>query len=212
VGSVGDLAIFCLYKTFGFADGAALVSRRSPDRPSGTVSLGVTATARRHLSWVLSRTPLTRGSSAKRAGSTATAEFDFGEPDARPSRATTFLLRRVVSAEAAEARRRNYETLLERLRGRVTRPFDSLPDGAAPFLFPLDTPDKEALLERLSTQGIRAVDFWSFGHPSLDSDSFPAVQERRRRTIGLPVHQELRPQDVERIAAVAAEADGTEVS
>jgi hypothetical protein len=115
--------------------------------------------------------------------------------------ATTFLLRRLVNTDVAAARRRNYETLLESLR--VVRPFDSVPEGAAPFVFPLDTPDKRALLETLSSQGIGAFDFWSEAHPSLDADSFPAVQERRERTIGLPVHQELRPQDIARIAAVA---------
>ena len=86
----------------------------------------------------------------------------------------------------------------------MARPFDSLPDGAAPFVFPLDTPDKHAVLETLSTQGIAAFDFWSVAHPSLDADRFPAIQERRQRTIGLPVHQELRPQDIARIAAVLA--------
>jgi dTDP-4-amino-4,6-dideoxygalactose transaminase len=209
VGSVGDLAIFCLYKTYGFPDGAALVSRRPPARPTSAANLGVTATARRHVSWVLSRAPLTRRDLLRRAGSTLTNEFDLDEPGTSPSRATTFLIKRVVTTDAAATRRRNYETLLERLQGRVARPFDSLPDGAVPFLFPLDTSDKEALLETISTHGIRALDFWSFGHPSLDADRFPAVEERRRRTIGLPVHQELRPRDVERIAAVVAKADKT---
>ena len=41
VGSVGDLAIFCLYKTYGVPDGAALVSRRPPAQPSRRASLGV---------------------------------------------------------------------------------------------------------------------------------------------------------------------------
>lgn len=210
VGSIGDLAIFCLYKTYGVPDGAALVSRRPPAPPTSAANLGVTTTARRHFSWVRSRAPLTRRESVRRAGSTLMNEFDLGEPNASPSRATTFLLRRVVTADAAATRRRNYETLLENLPGRVARPFDSLPEGAAPFAFPLDTTNKHALLETLSKQAIDAFDFWSVAHPSLDAGSFPTVHERRRRTIGLPVHQELRPQDVERIAAVVAEAVETE--
>jgi dTDP-4-amino-4,6-dideoxygalactose transaminase len=209
VGSVGDLAIFCLYKTYGFPDGAALVSRRPPAQPTGTSKLGVTATARRHVSWMLARAPLTRSDSPRGTGSTSADEFDLGEPDASLSRATKFLIRRAVATDAVAGRRKNYETLLQRLRGQVAPPFDSLPDGAVPFLFPVDTARKEALLEKLSRHGIRALDFWSFGHPSLDAHSFPTVEQRRRRTIGLPVHQELRHQDVERIAAVVATAAGT---
>jgi dTDP-4-amino-4,6-dideoxygalactose transaminase len=137
-------------------------------------------------------------------------EFDLGEPSTSPSRATLFMLPRVVTADAVARRRRNYERLLTTLRSRAARPFDSLPDGAAPFVFPLDTPDKRSLLETLSRHGIDALDFWSVGHPSLDPNGFPAAQERRRRTIGLPVHQELRPRDVERVAEVVAEAVETE--
>jgi len=206
VGSVGDLAIFCLYKTYGFPDGAALVSRRPPVQPPSPANLGAKAIARRHFSWVRSRTPIVRGTSGVRERFTPADEFALGEPATSASRATTFLLRRVATMETAAVRRENYQMLLERLRRRVPRPFDRVPDGAAPFVFPLDTMHKHALLETLSRHGIHAVDFWSVGHPSHDAESFPAVQERRRRTIGLPVHQELRRQDVERIAAVVAEA------
>ena len=209
VGSIGDLAIFCLYKTFGLPDGAALVSRRPPAGSSASSALGATATARRHISWARSRAPLARGRSRPDDGFTM-AEFDLGEPGTGTTRATTFLVRRLASTDAAAARRSNYTVLLDRLRGRVAPPFDSLSEGAAPFAFPLETTNKRAVLETLSKHGIDAFDFWSVAHPALGEDRFSAVGERRRRTIGLPVHQELRPQDVERIAAVAAEAVETE--
>jgi dTDP-4-amino-4,6-dideoxygalactose transaminase len=201
IGSTGDLAIFCLYKTFGLPDGAALVSRRPPVQPATPVNLGAAATARRHWSWMKSRAPFARRRSRPREGFT-TDEFELGDPATSACRATTFLLRRVATTDAAAMRRTNYMTLLERLQGRVPRPFDTLPDGAAPFAFPVETTHKDALLEALSRHAIDAFDFWSVAHPSLDEASFPAVRERRRRTIGLPVHQELRPKDVERIAAV----------
>jgi len=206
VGSLGDLAVFCLYKTFGVPDGAALMSRRPPPGPSEAAGFGLSAAARRHFSWLRSRAPLGSRDSPRPAESSSLTEFELGEPGARPSRATTFLLPRAVTVDAAAARRRNYELLLEHLRGRVMSPFDSVPEGASPFVFPLDTAHKHALLETLSKHGIHAFDFWSVGHPSHDADGFPAVRERRRRTIGLPIHQELRRQDVERIATVVAHA------
>ena len=115
-----------------------------------------------------------------------------------------------MTEDAAAARRKNYERLLEILPGRAVRPFDGVPEGAAPFVFPLVTTQKQALLDTLANHGIDAFDFWSIAYPSLDADRFPAIQERRRQTVGLPVHQELRPHDVTRIAAVVADAVETE--
>jgi dTDP-4-amino-4,6-dideoxygalactose transaminase len=206
VGSSGDLAIFCLYKTFGVPDGAALISRHPPDGTPGNVRMGLTETARRHMSWLLSRTP-TMGRRSSRGGS-ADGEFDLGDPSTRASHATTFLLRRLEATHAATGRRSNYAQLLRNLGSHVVQPFANLPDGAVPFVFPLRTPNKLAVLEALTKQGIHAFDFWSVGHRLLDPHRFPAVADRRRGTIGLPVHQELRPRDVERIAATVIEALG----
>ena len=46
--------------------------------------------------------------------------------------------------------------------------------------------------------GIDALDFWSIPHSSLPS-GFPRAAELRRSIVGLPVHQELRRSDLERI-------------
>jgi CelD/BcsL family acetyltransferase involved in cellulose biosynthesis len=50
---------------------------------------------------------------------------------------------------------------------------------------------------------VKAADLWSVPHPSLDAAAFPAASRRRATTLCLPVHQELRPEDLERIADVA---------
>jgi perosamine synthetase len=211
VGSRGDLAIFCLYKTYGISEGAAIVSRRPPAPPSGPPAVGAVSTARRHVSWMLSRAPTTRHTSSRQIEPASLAEFDLGDPETQPSRATQFLLRRVVAKDAAAARRRNYEALLHGLRDHVAPPFESVPDGASPFVFPLDTGRKQALLEKLRAEGIQAFDFWSVGHPAYDGALFPALEERRRRTIGLPVHQELLAQDIDRLATVVGRAMEREI-
>src|SRR5207247_7784900 len=56
------------------------------------------------------------------------------------------------------------------------------------------------LLVLLSPICVGALDFWSVPHPSLPHSEFPAAVDLRRRVVGLPVHQELRRKDVERIA------------
>jgi CelD/BcsL family acetyltransferase involved in cellulose biosynthesis len=58
---------------------------------------------------------------------------------------------------------------------------------------------KTELLGRLASNGVYALDFWSVPHPSLPAADFPAAAELRRRVVGLPVHQELRSSDVERM-------------
>jgi perosamine synthetase len=202
VGSTGDLTLFCLYKTFGVPDGAALLCRGEPPRER-TRRLGLFATTRRHGVWLRARLRVNRRPSSAEP-TESPEDFVLGVPEAGVSRATRFLLPRLGGADAAASRRRNYEMLLERLPGRAAPPFAQLPKGASPFVFPLDTGAKEAVLANLRTNGIHAFDFWSVGHPSLDPQAFPAIQRLRARIVGLPVHQELQSHDVERIGSVVA--------
>ncbi len=46
------------------------------------------------------------------------------------------------------------------------------------------------------------MDLWSTPHPLLPEGEYPSAGRRRAGTIGLPVHQELRPHDLERIIGV----------
>jgi hypothetical protein len=133
----------------------------------------------------------------------AAADRDLGIP--RPaSAATLHALRRVADPSVAERRRENYELLLARLGDRVAPPFDVLASGACPLVLPIAAADKPALLRRLRARGIRALDLWSVPHPSLPRDGFPRAAALRRTLVGLPVHQELRRRDLERIAAAVS--------
>jgi dTDP-4-amino-4,6-dideoxygalactose transaminase len=62
------------------------------------------------------------------------------------------------------------------------------------------------VLSALAEQRIQALDLWSVPHPSLPAEDFPVAARRRARTVGLPVHQELSPGDIERIADAAITA------
>jgi dTDP-4-amino-4,6-dideoxygalactose transaminase len=110
----------------------------------------------------------------------------------------------VADPAVAERRRENYELLLTRLVDRVGPPFDALAAGTCPLVLPITAADKPALLRRLRAEGIRALDLWSVPHPSLPRDGFPRAAALRRTLVGLPVHQELRRRDLERIAAVVS--------
>jgi hypothetical protein len=133
-------------------------------------------------------------------------DFRLGDPSSAPSLATRLILPRVARTAAAARRRENYAFLLERLSDAVAAPFARLSATASPFVFPLETRLKGPVLVHLEQAGIRAFDFWSVGHPVLPSDASPRVEALRRQIVGLPVHQELRRPDLERIAEAARAA------
>ena len=211
VGSHGDLAIFCLYKTVGLAEGAAVLQR-----PAGTgVALdprfGLEPMLRRQARWLAGRSAMLwaiRRSALRRRGAGRPdappphdgvgPDMELRDPSAGPWGHTPFLLRRLTDPEVAQARRRRYAVLLEALAPWVPQPFSVLPRGAAPFVFPVLARDKERV--RAEARGVATLDLWARPHPALDVDRYPDARSRRATTIGLPVHQELRPRDVERIA------------
>jgi CelD/BcsL family acetyltransferase involved in cellulose biosynthesis len=215
VGSHGDLAIFCLYKSYGLPDGAALISRRPPEGIPAGREAQLRAVAGRHLAWLEQRLalwPHPAGPSTEEDAYVPEDDFALGDPTAVAGLATRALLPRIADPAAAVRRRANARVLLESLGDRVPEPFDRLPDGAAPFALPLHAPDKPALLDRLAGHGVVALDFWSAPHPKLPVERFPELAVRRATTIGLPVHQELRPVDLERmVSAIRGRPTGAAV-
>jgi dTDP-4-amino-4,6-dideoxygalactose transaminase/CelD/BcsL family acetyltransferase involved in cellulose biosynthesis len=224
VGSWGDVAIFCLYKTYGLPDGAALVVREQADRAAPAAApevrggadgalrsaggpLRVRGVLRRHAGAVLARSGALSDAAVRLQRPTPydpAADFALGDAGGAASAALPFLLRRLAADDAAAGRRAHYEELLAGLAPTVPEAFRTLPPGASPFAFPVETDRKEELLGRLADAGIGGLDLWSVPHPSVPAGAFPRAGAMRRRLVGLPVHQELRPADVERIARAAA--------
>jgi dTDP-4-amino-4,6-dideoxygalactose transaminase len=207
-GAYGDIAIFSLYKTFGLPDGGALVCQETAQPPTGSADAAVIRLALEHAAWVASRSRAAGGlASHLRTDNPYDAAADRATGVARPpSRATQLALRRVIDPAVAERRRSNYVLLLSRLAELVPPPFRSLAAGACPLVLPIAATDKPAVLRDLRATGIRAMDLWSTPHPSLAQHRFPRAAELRRTLIGLPVHQELRWRDLERIAAAVSSA------
>ncbi|MEA2183210.1 MAG: perosamine synthetase [Solirubrobacteraceae bacterium] len=202
VGSFGALAVFSLSQSFGLPDGGALLV----DQPAGDAQaqerFGLGGLARCHGRWFTQRShALERIAVVTRPyRSPAEDEWSPSCVGTGPAPATLRLLSRVADVHAAARRRAHYSLLLEQLGDHVAAPFHRLPEQAAPFGFPvIDREDR--LRDRLRSRGIEAVRPWRDLHPDLGGDRFADAADRRRHTLLLPVHQELRCEDVERIAA-----------
>ena len=201
LGSLGDLSIFCLYKTVGVPDGGALLCRVPASTADGSPTLQSGPLFRRHAAWLAGRSSTLARLSRLRKPEPYDLNEDFGlgNPESPPSTALEFLLRRLVDPGTAGRRRANYELLLRELGDSVPAPFGRVAAGASPFAFPLYAERKAELRERLARKGISAIDFWSIPHPALPTERFPRARELRERLLALPVHQELALRDVERI-------------
>jgi perosamine synthetase len=206
IGSFGDLAIYCVYKSFGLPDGGAMICSASPAFPTSRRRLGMIPAMNRHGSWLAQRHSSFATLHALMRGEKhymLEADFGLGDAGSGPTLATVALLPRLAHAEVAERRRRNYRFLLEGLAAHTQPLFEDLPDGACPVAFTILLGGRRQVLlrDRLLDEGIRLANFWPHMHPSLQGQRFPRSETLRANVVGLPVHQELRKQDLELIVA-----------
>lgn len=205
VGSWGDLAIFSLYKSFGVPDGGAMIARVPPRAPEGRPAVETLRAARAFAQWFAARIPLPPFPPRRERPYDAEQDFALGAPRP-PSRATRWLVPRVADPQAAPRRRRNHAVLARDLPGRVLPALADAPPGSSPFLFPILVESRGAVRARLRARGVASVELWSVPHGTLPVEGFPREADLRARVLGLPVHQELRASDLERIVAAVVAA------
>ena len=206
-GTLADLAVFCLYKTLPLPEGAALVSAQPPPAPTRPEPYGVQQLVRRHGAWLAQRSAVANKALEPfrlSAEYSPDRDRELGDPDVACWRSVEPMLARMTDPHVAAIRRANYAVLLDALRGSVNAPFDTVPDGASPFIFPLSTDEKAETLMRLEEAGVKALDLWSVPHPALPAEEFPFAARCRQTLIGLPVHQELSMGDLDQIASAAS--------
>lgn len=204
VGRRADLAAFCIYKTYGVIDGAAMICRRPPEQPAAKPSLRAAQTVRRNVATLAQSSALlarVRSRVSRTTGYSIDRDFGLGRADSAPARSTSVLLSRALAKDAAAGRRDNYRYLLERLEEFVPRAWRVLPEGASPFCFPVSG-GKQDLFSALGAEGVIALNLWSVPHPSLEVERFPQAGWFRSQVLGLPVHQELRQRHLDRIVDV----------
>lgn len=220
LGSFGDAAIFCLYKTLPVPNGGVLVVRRggagewprtqAPSLAStlanaaSSLSVNCELRSRTGVSWLLKA--LRAAGKGVRHGlkvervETGTQHFDRAHAGLGMSRLSHWILTAQDASFIVERRRHNYQHLLARL-GHLSPPvWGELAPGVCPLFYPLRTRNKQRLAAWLAAHGVEAVEFWSQTHPAVPPGTFPEVDELRRTVLELPCHQDLTLQDMGRIA------------
>ncbi|NMC73323.1 MAG: hypothetical protein GYA56_03015 [Geobacteraceae bacterium] len=110
-------------------------------------------------------------------------------------------------AMVKETRRHNFTHLLGRLlssecREELDLPFKTLPDGVCPLFFPLLTKGKgerDYLYQSLKEEGITTHPWWPGFHPAVPWKEFPEAVSLKERLFGIPVHQDITPEQLERV-------------
>ncbi len=218
LGTVGDAAIFCLYKTLPVPNGGALVVK---DRDLAFLSAShaptLLTTASHAASQLMANlelragawtTPLRTGLReaarwmARQRGavrvSTGTQRFEVGNADLGMSALSDQIIRGLDLAAIVQRRRRNYQRLAAAFEGSSFN--RDLSDGVCPLFVPLETLDKSRVLARLLARGISAIDFWRTPHPHGPAlGTFPEVDALRETVLELPCHQDLEDEDIDRM-------------
>jgi hypothetical protein len=116
--------------------------------------------------------------------------FDVAQANLAMSPLCHGLLRRFEYHPIKEARRRNFEILGERLRGRTTFLDKTLSDGVCPLFFPLLAKDKNSAAHALLERGIETIQFWNRGDDAAYQEGSPSAF-LREHVLEIPIHQDV---------------------
>lgn len=228
LGTFGDYAVFCLYKTLPVPNGGLLVHdgggsdelARIELRPCGPASVGG-RTAELMLEWARGRSSglggalaATKRGAGRLLGSLGVARlpvgditpgfdsagFDLARMNTGMSSLCHRLLKRFDFGDVRRRRRANFRWLRERLDGRVTALDRDLEEGVCPLFFPILVEDKRRAAQALRQRGIGAVEFWNYGDAEARGPEFSEAQFLRDHMLELPIHQGLSRAQLEYMA------------
>jgi dTDP-4-amino-4,6-dideoxygalactose transaminase len=224
LGSFGDWAVFCLYKTLPLPNGALLVQNTTPIeslkrlklRDAGTASV-IARTTELFVQRIRGRANglgaalqaakrgMGRAAGALDVQRTNVGDigFNLGEVDIAMSGICDRLIDRMDFAAIVGRRVENYRLLADMLAGDAIPVFPALPDGVCPLFFPLLVADKHEAAEALRRRGVDALEFWNDSSDS-GAEMGPAARYLRKHVLELPIHQDLSARHIAHIAKQVA--------
>jgi len=221
LGSFGEYAVYCLYKSLPLPNGAVLVqNRRYLEQLAtlNTVEPAPVSVVGRSSELLLesfrSRLPLPGAmlagmkAAAGRALSAFSIErervgnigFDLNKVDTGMSAICHWLLRHLDYELIRDRRRANFQCLEERLRGKVNMLPMQLTEDVCPLFFPILANDKHAVAEDLRRRGIGVVELWNHGDPEADGADSEDARFLRQHVLELPIHQNVTKEQLDYIA------------
>lgn len=206
LGRFGDASIFSLRKTLPLPDGGALVVNNAALRPAVVTRRVPTVTTAYAVSRLLVKTamfqlrwrpPVARDSNPHGCHHAA-GGGEAGHAQAM-SRAAMHLFRRADVARITAARRSQFAFYLDRLRPIAL--YQDLPDGVVPFSFPVLVKGRDGIVARLARRGLS----FNMGFPEAPAivpadtagTDLTGAQSLAAQLLELPVHQDLRSEDLE---------------
>lgn len=220
LGSFGDFSVFCLYKTLPVPNGAVLVQNRMPIasldrlrwRQASTASVAG-RTAELIVQRLRARTGglghalyrakrlVGRASGAAGIGRVPVGDigFDLRHVDLAMSSLSSHVVRWLDLTSVRPRRVRNFQRLAGRIDAHATLLARTIADGVCPLFCPVLVPDKQGAAAALRARGIEPLEFWNAGATSA-SDEGHTARYLRRHVLGLPVHQDLTPGQIDYMA------------
>jgi len=226
LGSVGDLAIFSIYKTLPVPHGGYYVTARAGRERNGALRPPpLKSTLVQSLDLVHHTLDATGWSGIERAATRAAAavkrtlgwnrgatvasggpRWDSRLVDYGVSGWTRQLVRFTDPERVVRRRRANYARLVQSLRREISVPFPELPRGTCPLSLPILIRERDRVHDRLAVQGIEAGKYWPGSHPTCPEDLAAEMSLWREHCLELPIHQELNQDDMDRVAAAVLTA------
>ncbi len=214
LGTSGDAAIFSLRKFLPIPDGGALVLKTGQGAPPPpTRSAGPLRELRRLGRFYLKGLGVEARSTRRRESLPPVAAGAEPEPgwtprsdyDAAMSASSRWIWERTDWESVRRLRRRNYGLLREAVAAiggvRVLTP--AAPEGACPWVLPVEVAERDRVVYELRARGIGAVRFWA--RSAFGGEGFTDVRRLRDRVLALPVHQNLTSEYVDRMSRALRE-------
>jgi perosamine synthetase len=228
LGSFGDHAVFCLYKTLPVPNGGLLVQNDgAPDGPAPPTLtpcdlLSVSARsaelvaewlraranglgaallrAKRGVGWTLNLLGAERLPVGDITPDFRSVGYDVGRLGTGMSALSRGLLERFDYAAIVLKRRENYARLRTKLDRRIALLDMELHEGVCPLFLPILVRDKGATFQELRRRGIGAVEVWNYGYPEARVETGPDAEYLRRHLLELPIHQDITPAQIDYMA------------
>jgi len=226
LGSFGDYAVYCLYKSLPVIDGGLLVQNRDPfvelDRlPLRAIgrAFEMGQVAELWVERLRSRVPrlgAALSTGKRRIGALlnmlGVERVPVGDVGFNPAHAgfamstwSNHLLVRLDYAAIPRLRRQNFTMLAERLAASGIAPWLNLEPGVCPLFFPLLVKDKAAAARALRSRGVMATELWNEGDSLSAGHEGPGAWFLRHHVLELPIHQDIREEQVSYMARQVAD-------